>query len=88
MTVPLWLVAIAFTLVTIFCIIDMVLVRHLRRRLGRFFQAVIYAGAAFYYWVAMANNILPSGELRIVWLAACVTVISEIVSRWGSGGKS
>ena len=87
-TVPQIFVAIAFTIVVIFCIIDMVIVKHLRRRLGRFFQAVIYAGASFYYWWAMVNNTVPSVELRIVWLAVCATVISEIVSRWGAGGQS
>ena len=87
MIIPLPVVAVAFTLATIFCVIDMVMVRHLRRRSGRFFQGMIYAAAAYYYWIATINAALPSVEIRLVWLAISISVISEIISRWQFGGN-
>jgi len=46
--------------------------------------------AAFYYWEASTVvSGIPSINLRFVWLALCVVMIAEVISRqsWGSKSK-
>ena len=86
MSIPLWLVAIAFTIACLFCIIDMVIAPGRSRKLFRFFQGIVCGFASNYYWEAFIYGTIPSASLRLVWVVLCIVIISEIVSRWPLGG--
>jgi hypothetical protein len=86
MTIPLEAVAFAFTLAAIASTIDIFYAQYTPIKIFRFFEAFIMGMAAGYYWQAYQYNITPSAELRVVWIALCVVVIAEIISRqsWGT----
>jgi hypothetical protein len=89
MIVPLYAVAVAFSLVVLFCLFDVLMVRPISIRLFRLIQGAVVGIAANYYWYAYISNTVPSSDLRIVWVVLCVVMMAEIVSRqsWGSKAK-
>lgn len=85
MIVPQVYVAASFSVVAIFCALDMMIAKAISVKVFRLFEGLIVSIAAWYYWEAFANNALPSQNLRFVWLALCIIMGAEIISRqsWG-----
>jgi hypothetical protein len=80
---PLPVVALAFSITAIVCLIDMHLTTLKPRKFFRAFQFVAFALAAMVYWRAYAEGEpIPQPEIRIVLILISVLAISEIVSRW------
>ena len=88
MTIPLVAVAVSFTIATLFCVADMAVARFWSIKAFRLFQSIICAIAASYYYDAMAHEVVPSINLRVVWIALCVVICAEIISRQSWGTKS
>jgi hypothetical protein len=89
MIVPLSIVALSFTLACFASLLDMFYAHYVPIKAFRFFEGLILGMAAGYYWQAYNYNITPSAELRVVWVALCIVVIAEIISRqsWGTKTK-
>ena len=89
MIVPQWIVATAFTLTVIASLLDVIWARTLSVKAFRLFEALTLGIAASYYWEATIYNVLPSTDLRVVWLALCIIIIAEVISRqsWGTKPK-
>lgn len=86
MIIPLSGVAFAFSIVTAFCLFDMLKAKASSIKLFRLFEGVIVGFAAAYYWEAAYRNDIPSPNLRVVWIALCVILCAEVISRqsWGT----
>lgn len=88
MIVPLEFVAFAFSVATLFCGIDIFRVRYVPRKLFRFFQGVVMAAAASYYWMALYRDLpIPTADIRVVWICLSIITCAEIISRWSLGHK-
>ena len=88
MTVPLMIVAWAFTIAAVFCGIDVILARGGSRKLFRLFQGIVFLFAAYYYWETITRGgLIPTADLRVVWVSLCIISVGEVISRWTVGGK-
>jgi len=82
MIVPLWVVAIAFTVAVLFCVIDFFLAKNVHGKVLRSSQSIVLGFASFYYWQAAAFDTIPASDLRVVWISLCIVNCAEIISRW------
>jgi len=85
-TVPLYVVGIAFTVAALFCVYDLLMAEKFSVKLFRLLEGTILSIAAFYYWRAAIYVEIPAVHLRVIWIALCVIICSEIIMRqsWGS----
>jgi hypothetical protein len=87
-TISLQIVAFAFTIAALFCLMDIPLAKPVPRQWLRAFQFVAVAMMAFVYWRASSlQAIIPPVEVRIPLVALAVLICSEIISRWSIGGN-
>jgi len=85
--IPLPVVAAAFFLTGVACLIDMHLIGLRSRKLFRLFQAAaFFMGAVVYAQAVNSQADIPQPEIRIVIVAICILGISEILSRWNIWG--
>jgi hypothetical protein len=89
MTVSLWVVASAWTIAALFALYDIIAAHKTSIKLFRFFEFGILLIAALYYWEATEMEQVPSADLRLVWIALCIIICAEIISRqpWGTRKK-
>ncbi len=87
MVVPLMIVAWAFTIAAVFCLVDAIIARPISRQMFRVFQCFAFTLAAVVYWSStLQHATIPAPEIRLALLMIIVFSIYEIISRWSVGG--
>jgi hypothetical protein len=90
MALPPIVIAVLYSGLALLCLYDLAKVPTLSIKAFRFFEAITCGFVSFYYWDAWyRSSLIPSADLRYVWLALGIVIGSEIISRqsWGTRRK-